>query len=379
MKLTNLSVQLLAILALGTPFMASAVVETNTDFGRLSLGGDAEINLNASNTNRNNVLGQTSETRDDRWDEDGRLLLNFLGVRELEDGRYGQIQIQPTIGTNGGAGADDAYLGFGQRNNWGMKVGRFEAYDMFPLGQDIFVEHSGDSANDLYVDGNGYVYMLKEGRGRASKGGQLLLNKETGNWYLELSTLIGDRTNLFAGQQYHGYELTKAKDSIMVRPVIAWKGQNLKVALGAEGNVINDAIVTSDDVSVSDRLGYGITTSWTQDALVINASAARMDAEDETDTTLGANLVWYNAGLGYIYAINDITNANLNNTSADFSKMIGKHTINTVYASYKIPSVLDLSNFDIYLGAYWSQLNVDSGEVDNMDRYGGRVRFKYYF
>ena len=158
MKLTNLSARIFAILALSTPFMASAVVETNTDFGRLSLGGDAEINLNASNTTRGNVLGQTSETRTDRWDEDGRLLLNFLGVRELEDGRYGQIQIQPTIGTNGGAGADDAYLGFGQRSNWGMKVGRFEAYDMFPLGQDIFVEHSGDSANDLYSDGNDYVY-----------------------------------------------------------------------------------------------------------------------------------------------------------------------------------------------------------------------------
>lgn len=57
MKLTNLSVQLLAILALSAPFMVSAVVETNTDFGRLSLGGDAEINLNASNTTRGNVLG----------------------------------------------------------------------------------------------------------------------------------------------------------------------------------------------------------------------------------------------------------------------------------------------------------------------------------
>ena len=38
MKLTNLSARIFAILALSTPFMASAVVETNTDFGRLSLG-----------------------------------------------------------------------------------------------------------------------------------------------------------------------------------------------------------------------------------------------------------------------------------------------------------------------------------------------------
>lgn len=38
-----------------------------------------------------------------------------------------------------------------------------------------------------------------------------------------------------------------------------------------------------------------------------------------------------------------------------------------------------MNNFDIYLGAYWSQLNVDSNEEDNIDCYGGRVRFKYFF
>ncbi|MFB2832328.1 carbohydrate porin [Aeromonas jandaei] len=381
MKQTQHSTLLLqvAIIALSSPLMAYAMVETNTDFGRLSLGGDAEINLNASNTTRGNVLGQTSETRTDRWDADGRLLLNLIGVRELEDGSYGQILVQPTISINGGASADDVYLSFGQRSNWGMKVGRFEAYDMFPLGQDIFVEHSGNSVNDLYTDGSGYIYMLKEGRGRVDKGGQLLVNKESGNWYLEVSTLLGDRTNLFAGQQYHGYKLTKAKDSVIVRPVVAWKGENIKVALGVEGNVVNDAIVTSNNASVSNRLGYGITSSWAQDNFTVNLNAARMDAESETDTTIGANIVWRNIGLGYIHALNNIESANVANQSADFSKMLGRHTVNTAYTSYKIPNVLNLSNFDMYLGAYWSQLKVDQNNVDNINRYGGRVRFKYFF
>lgn len=34
---------------------------------------------------------------------------------------------------------------------------------MFPLNQDTFVEYSGNTADDLYSDGYGYIYMLKEG------------------------------------------------------------------------------------------------------------------------------------------------------------------------------------------------------------------------
>lgn len=371
-----------SVLALLVASSAHAVVQSNTDFGTLSMGGDVEYNVNAANTSPGNVLGKSDRT--DRWDEDGRLLLSIKGVRDLPNGHYGEVLLQPTVGTNGGASADDASLTFGVRKDWAVKVGRFEAYDMFPLGQDIFVEHSGDSANDLYTDGHGYIYMLKEGRGRAGKGGQLLVNKETGNWYMEVAGLVGDRSNLFKDEQYHGYDVTKEKDSLILRPVLAWKGEKLKVAIGGEANVIRDALVIKDssgnEQSISKRVGYGVTTTWTaSDSLAFNFNAARMDAEDETDTTLGANTVWQNLGLGYIFAINDIKDANVANTSADFSAMIGKHKIHTTYASYKFPSVLGLTNFDIYLGAYWSQLQPDSDKVDNMDRYGGRVRFKYFF
>ncbi len=354
---------------------SQAVVETNGDFGKLSLGGDAELNLNAANTSPGTLMGQSHQQ--DRWDMDGRILLNFTALKELDSGAYGQIVVQPTVSVNAGASADDAWLGFGKRQSWGMKVGRFEAYDMFPLGQDIFVEHSGDSANDLYKDGHGYIYMLKEGRGRAGKGGQVLLNHQAGNWYLELSTLIGDRTNLFADQQYHGYQVEKAKDSLIARPVIAWSNQQLKLALGAETNLIDHAMEANGQ-AISQRNGYGLTGSWLADGLSVNLNLARMDAVDETDTTAGANLVWQNLGLGYIYAINDIDAVNLA-AGSDYGALVGTHKIHTTYASYKIPSVLELTNFDIYLGAYWSQLQPDSDTVSNMDRYGGRVRFKYFF
>ena len=363
------------LLALTMASAAHAVVETNGDFGKLSLGGDAELNLNAANTSPGTLMGQSHQQ--DRWDMDGRLLLNFAAIKELPSGAYGQVVVQPTVSVNAGASADDAWLGFGKKAGWGMKVGRFEAYDLFPLGQDIFVEHSGDSANDLYNDGHGYIYMLKEGRGRAGKGGQVLLNQQAGNWYLELSTLIGDRTNLFANQQYHGYQVTKEKDSLIARPVVAWKNENFKLALGAESNLISDAMLANGE-SISKRNGYGLTSTWSQENLTVNANLAQMSAVEETDSTAGVNLVWQQLGLGYIYAINDIKSANTA-TNADYGDLVGKHKIHTTYASYKIPSVLELQNFDIYLGAYWSQLQPDSETVSNMDRYGGRVRFKYFF
>lgn len=41
---------------------------------------------------------------------------------------------------------------------------------MFPLNQDTFVEYSGNTADDLYSDGYGYIYMLKEGAGEPTAG-----------------------------------------------------------------------------------------------------------------------------------------------------------------------------------------------------------------
>ena len=56
---------------------------------------------------------------------------------------------------------DDAAFFFGNEKNWQTKIGRFEAYDMFPLNQDTFIQYSGNTANDLYADGFGYIYMMK--------------------------------------------------------------------------------------------------------------------------------------------------------------------------------------------------------------------------
>ena len=105
--------------------------------------------------------------------------------------------MQPLADMTGKMNLDDAAFFFGNEKNWQTKIGRFEAYDMFPLNQDTFIQYSGNTANDLYADGFGYIYMMKEGRGRSSSGGNLMLSKYAGDVYFELNTLVEDGTSLF--------------------------------------------------------------------------------------------------------------------------------------------------------------------------------------
>lgn len=151
-------------------------------------------------------------------------------------------------------------------NDWKVKVGRFEAYDMFPLNQDTFVEYSGNTANDLYSDGYGYIYMMKEGRGRSNSGGNFLMSKTLDNWYFELNTLLENGSTLFRDQQYHGTALENEKNVAYLRPVIAWNNGRFSTAIAMESNVVNNAYGYHDAkgrwVDQSSRTGYGYTMTW---------------------------------------------------------------------------------------------------------------------
>ncbi|EIH9885634.1 carbohydrate porin, partial [Escherichia coli] len=53
-----------------------------------------------------------------------------------------------------------------------------------------------------------------------------------------------------------------------------------------------------------------------------------------------------------------------------------------IHASYQFANVMDMENFNIYLGTYYSILDSDGDKKhgdDTDDRYGARVRFKYFF
>lgn len=187
-------------------------------YGDLKIYGDVEINMDAES--RRGTLSKLNEDKTtEQWDMDGRILIGFDGIRKMDNGQFAGFSIQPLADLYGKMNLDDAWFNFGQENDWKIKVGRFEAADMFPLNQDTFVEHSGNTANDLYTDGQGYIYMMKEGRGRSDSGGNFLMSKNIDNWYFELNSLIEDGTTMYAdgdtintdGRTYHGREMEKEK------------------------------------------------------------------------------------------------------------------------------------------------------------------------
>ncbi|MRS17227.1 porin [Enterobacteriaceae bacterium RIT691] len=367
---------------------ATAPALSLSGYGDLKVYGDVEFNMDAESRKGSIIVNQ--DQSNERWDLNGRILLGFDGMRKLQNGYFAGFSAQPLADMTGHMNLDDAVFFFGQENDWKIKVGRFEAYDMFPLNQDTFVEHSGNTANDLYSDGHGYIYMMKEGRGRSDDGGNFLMSKQVGNWYFELNTLLEDGTSLYNDRNYHGRNMEQEKNVAYVRPIISWSEGAFSVAAAMESNLVHNAYGYYDEhgnfVDQSDRTGYGMTMTWNglkndpEDGVVVNLNTAYLDATNETDFSSGVNALWHRFELGYIYAHNEVDEyAGVSCDDDCWFKDAGTYDIHTVHASYQIPNVMDMQNFNIYLGAYWSKLQGDSSADSNDDRYGGRVRFKYYF
>lgn len=365
-------------LALATAAPAFAGITLENEHGRLGFGGDIELDINAQNSQQGPIFYADDLERSDDYDQSGRFLLDISGERSGSHGHYAHFRAQPLLQTNGGFGMDDAWLALGHRNGTELKVGRFEAFDLFPLGQDVFVGYSGDTSDGLYADGQGYVYQAKEGRGRAGDSGQVMISRQFGNLYGEIATLFGDRSDLFDGDTYHGYRIEESKNSFIVRPVLAWSAGPWTLAGGVEANLAGDALVDERGQDISDRTGYGTRLSYARGPWSINANLAYLDAHEEDNLTLGLNALWHNVGIGYIHARNEIDDVKPGSEGTLTEP--GRYSVDTLYTSYRFPDVLGIRDLDVYLGAYYSR--VDHREVDNLDdadRYGGRLRFKYHF
>ncbi|ENM5729275.1 carbohydrate porin [Vibrio mimicus] len=341
--------------------------------GNFSIGGDIELNFNfqdrESNTNDSNEFNQ-----------DGRVRMVFSGEKYTRSAYYVGVKAQPLFKSTGDITLDDAYFEFGQKEGWAVKAGRYEAYDMFPVGLDVFLEYSGDTANDLYVDSSPYSYQMKEARGRGSDG-QIMYFQNFGNLYLEVGAMLGDRSNLFKDGldgSYHGKTIDSAKDSFLVRPVVAYQMDDFRIAASVETNLVSDAIVAGG-VDISERTGYGLTGNWTKGKWTVNANVAYLDAVDENNLSVGVNALWNNLGLGYIYSMNEYEDKEF----TAWAK--GDVDVSALYASYAFRDVLEVKDFSILLGTYYTTVNnkltqqSDSLAFAEEDDFGARVRLTYAF
>ena len=118
---------------------------TLSGYGDLKFYGDVEFNMDGASGSGSLTSVKTSSNKDwapgtkERWDINGRILLGFDGMRKMDNGNFAGFSAQPLADMTGKMNLDDAVFFFGREDDWKVKVGRFEAYDMLPLNQDTFI------------------------------------------------------------------------------------------------------------------------------------------------------------------------------------------------------------------------------------------------
>lgn len=353
-----------SILALLVASAAHAGATFDTAAGTLNIGADVEFDYTTQSGEQFNIDPNAASIADLTTDAksdfagSGRLLLDINGERVLENGSFAGFKLNPTWGQNGSRGADDVWIKFGVKNNWALQAGHFEAQDLSPAGQDTYIAESGT-----------VMYRANYARGRTndetSGEAQVTFNKTMAGAGFELTAQSQDNGNL-----------------VILRPVVtASLSDTVSMAFGLEVPVAGEDLMADtafgpEPVDSKDWIGAGGSVSFqASDDLTLTARAAYL-ADDRYQNmsidsyTAGLNAQFKNFFISALYGASDYAD-------------LGDTTETQVYASYKIPAVMDLDNFDIYLGAGWSKAEISSdllaSDITKDDVIGARVRLKYIF
>ncbi len=328
MKFNTFGKLSLASVLVSAALAANAGISVENEQGLFTIGGDVEYDLNFVDKDRNN-----QGTQD--FSQSGRILVQIAAEREVANDHYLRVQVQPLLKSSGDVDLDDAFFAIGRQADWELKIGRFEGFDMFPVGQDTMLDFAADAE----------PYRMKDARGRGDYG-QVSYAKSIDSLYFELGSLF---------KQNDGAD----KNAVFVRPVVAFQAtDNLRFAAALEANLTADKADAANDY-----LGYGATVNYSVQDFSLDLSYAYRDFDvtgTEKDTSIGAVIQYKRFGLGHIYS------------QADTGS---KEKMNTTWASYEIANVMDVQDFSIYLGSYFSKVD---NAADDQD-VGVRVRFKYFF
>jgi hypothetical protein len=340
------------ILALSVASAAHAGATFDTAAGTLNLGADVEFDY-------------TSETDRDLF-SGGRLLLDINGMKVLDNGYFVGFKFNPTYGQNGSLGVDDVWFKFGAKENWALQTGHFEASDLSPAGQDTYL-----------MSPTIVMYRANFARGRTGESDYdndpTTDNAQTGDGQMTYTKTMGDSAN---------FEITAQSlnngNVMVLRPVItATPGDIVSLGFGAEFSAYGDdetpfaETVSGTQTDATDWFGLGgyVAFAAAEDLTITVRGAYLSDDRVETNSldaySVGLNLQYADFFIGAIYGDND----------ADLAAEDKDET--QVYASYRIADVMNFDNFDIYVGAAWSEATVNGTTQD--DIVGGRVRLKYTF
>lgn len=365
--------------------LASSVshAEWTSPDNSLTIGGDAEINFDAVKDHKGAVKKPDETATQTQLNDDSRIKVMVMWNTTRSGDDFLMAKIEPLLRTDGTVEVDDAYIMFGAKGAWEFQIGRYEAMDLFPLGEDVVLNYANGS------DGLGsgiYYYMAKEGRGRADSAGQARISSRVGNWTAEISTIYGNTSDLLESpKDYIDKNLVEADkrvlksedNSFMIRPAVNFTSEtgDFSLSFGGEYEVNKDndyvtVTATNEKLDLSDRYGLAATATFISDSVVWNTSVAYQHAKHylkaytvNTNVTLGA------FGIGASYANNDFVNKQDSDKASSYA----------VYTAYTLP----LMNFDdatIAFALSYSDTKNGFGVKDNDEQTTSfRVRFNYYF
>lgn len=278
-----------------------------------------DANLELDNTYSNEANASTKDARKSDLSMGGRVEVNASA--KLNNGNaFVAARASLLLKKDGDAGTDDMWVQFGNKSG-DVKLGRFEAMDLFPLGKDTVVDE---------VNG---TYKANALRGR--------MDGDTFHGALGLNAGAGLRVEL--GLVYSN----DADKSRGFRPAVSYNAGPLTVRAGLE------SVKTVGSTTGADT-GFGLSVGY---ALAADGNLNVNFAKKEDDKAFGVNATFGALGVGLISG----------KGATDATKAT------TFYAAYSMPL------FGVKGASVTPALSVSKGGSGQDTRTSARVRINYAF
>jgi hypothetical protein len=285
---------------------------------------NANIEFDNTYLNQNRGLSQS-----------GRVELNAVGKVSPQYFVAGKASFLAK--RDGSTATDDMWVQFGS-SAADLKLGRFEAADLFPIPRDALVLYANN-------DGQGFVYRANALRGRFG-------NASNGQGYFHAA----GTANFGGGLSLElGVVETKAVDTKGIRPVLTYADGPLTVKIGAEALKWGATARSETGVGVSGAYHFSGFKPILNVAMVKNGLGQKQSTYGLiVDTSFGATV-------GYIHGTTELP--------------AGDYKTDTVYAAYSMP-LFDISGASV---TFAGSLSKAGGTNISQDEKGVKVRVNYKF
>lgn len=305
---------------------AAAALCASAAAAHAQLAFDANLELDTTSTNEANASASNA-ARDSDLTMGGRVEVN-AGSKLNNGDAFVAARASLLLKKDGSAGTDDMWVQFGNKTG-DVKLGRFEAMDLFPLGKDTVADE---------ING---TYKANALRGR--------MGSDTFHGALGLNAAPGLRVEL-------GLVFTKdAGANRGFRPAVSYTSGPLTLRAGVEAvkTLANPAGTPPTTVDNSAD-GFGLSVGY---ALAADSNINVNFAKKEDDKTFGVNATFGALGLGLISG----------KGATDATKAT------TFYAAYS------MSLFGVKGASVTPALSVSKGGSGQDTRTAARVRINYAF